>query len=169
MVYTKEEKRLYDKQYREKNKEKRKLQSKEWYENNKEKAKETKKEWCQTNKEKRKLQLKKYNENKKTENPLYYKLKQMVHTTKKSDIQYNRYNNEDHITYEFLQEQYTKQDNKCGYCQVIMEHTFEKTSNPNQISIERIDNTIGHTIENCIFACCKCNRFTEHKKLECSI
>jgi len=181
----KEEKRLYDKQYIEKNKEKRneyneknkekiRLRQKQYYQKNKEKAKEYRennkekialqqKEWRDNNKEKKK----EYQEKTKTETPLQYKMKNMISSTKTSDIKNNRYNEEDHITYEFLQEQHTKQDNKCGYCKVIMELTFEKTSNPNQITIERLDNTIGHIKTNCVYACWRCNRFTRDNELEC--
>jgi len=189
---SKEEQRIYHKQYRENNKKKLALQKKEWYENNKEerllqrkeyyennkeKLKEYQKEYYENNKEKialkqkewyvnNKEEVKEYNEKIKTENPLEYKLNQMVHHTKSSDIKYNRYDKECHITYEFLQEQHTKQNNKCGYCLVIMEYTFENKNNPIQITIERLNNDLGHIKSNCIFSCWKCNSYTRNKPLE---
>lgn len=152
-----------------KSKEEQSLYAKQHYQKNKEKIKLHQNEYNENNKEKRKLRNKEYNEKNKRENPLKYKMKHMVYDTKRSDIKYNRYDKEDHITLEFLQEQYTKQDNKCHYCKVIMEHTFERTSNPIQITIERKDNTIGHTKNNCVFSCYKCNITSRDKKLECSI
>ena len=48
---TKEEKAIYDKEYREKNKEKRKQQQKDWRDKNKEKLKQQNKEYRELNKE----------------------------------------------------------------------------------------------------------------------
>lgn len=166
---TKEEKKLYDKQYREKNKEKRQLQHKKWCENNKEKMALYQKKYNDKNKEKKKEYDKDYQENKKTENPLDYKLKQMIISSKQNDILYNRYDEEYHITYDFLQEQHTKQNNKCGYCLIDMELTFENNKNPNKITLERKDNTLGHIKSNCIFSCWKCNITTRNKPLECKL
>jgi len=52
MVKTKEEKREYNKKYRENNLEKEKLRNKKYYEENKEKTKLSKKKYYQENKEK---------------------------------------------------------------------------------------------------------------------
>jgi hypothetical protein len=60
--------------------------------------------------------------------------------------------------------------NKCIYCKIEFEY-FENKNN--LISIERIDNTIGHTKSNCVLACLECNNhrsdnytFEEFKKMK---
>jgi len=59
-VVKKEEKRLYDKEYRKKNKEKKKEYGKKYYEKNRDKLLEQKKEHYENNREKRREQFKKY-------------------------------------------------------------------------------------------------------------
>ena len=53
----KEKRKQYDKEYREKNKEKKRITDKEYYEKNKEKLKQNSKEWIKNNKEKREQYL----------------------------------------------------------------------------------------------------------------
>jgi hypothetical protein len=176
MPYTKEERNQKSKEWYEKHKEEKIKKSKEWYEKNKEK----KTEYYQKKKEEIKQKKKEYNEThkeerteyiikKKQENPIEYKFKIIINSSKSSDLNKNRYDETNHITLEFLQEQHIKQQNKCGYCQIDMEFTFDQNKNPNKITIERINNDIGHTIDNCIFACFKCNRYTRDNDLECVI
>jgi len=182
MPKTKEEKRIYDKEYREKNKEKIALQQKQYREKNKQKLALQQKEYNEKNKEKIALQQKElYEKNKekilkytkeyykkiKTENPLKHKQQKMIYHSKANDIKYNRYDKEDHITLEFLQEQHTKQDNKCHYCKIELELTFENNKNPNQITIERLDNALGHITSNCVYACYKCNITSRDNEMEC--
>jgi len=61
---------------------------------------------------------------------------------------------ETNITREFCALIITECENKCCYCAVelqMLEHT------PNLMTIERIDNRLGHIIGNCRVACLHCN------------
>ena len=153
------------KEYNQNHKEEKREYCKEYYQNHKEEKREYAKEYNETHKE----EIKEYHEKRKEETPLQVKLINMINSSKSSDLNKNRYDETNHITLEFLQEQHIKQQNKCGYCQIEMEFTFDNNKNPNQITIERLNNDIGHIKSNCIFACFKCNRYTRDNDLECVI
>ncbi len=63
-------------------------------------------------------------------------------------------NQETNITHEFCAKIITESANKCCYCAVELQ-MLERTAN--LITIERIDNRIGHVIGNCRVACFHCN------------
>ena len=61
------------------------------------------------------------------------------------------------ITEKYLQELLIKQDNKCNYCKHILDiNTGDKKLS--QISVDRINNKLGHIEGNCVFSCLFCNR-----------
>jgi len=61
---------------------------------------------------------------------------------------------ETNITREFCAQLITESDNKCCYCAIELQ-MLELTAN--LMTIERIDNRIGHVIGNCRIACYHCN------------
>lgn len=58
---------------------------------------------------------------------------------------------------------------KCYYCKNTYEILYEYTREPKQWTLERINNDLGHTNENCVVSCLECNlkrRTTDIKKFE---
>ena len=64
-------------------------------------------------------------------------------------------NRENDLTYENVKELIEKCDDTCCYCAVKLQH--ETMNQPNYSSIERIHNSIGHVIDNCLIVCLNCN------------
>ena len=61
---------------------------------------------------------------------------------------------ETNITREFCAQIIAESENKCVYCSVELQ-MLERTAN--MMTIERIDNRLGHVIGNCRIACFHCN------------
>ena len=144
------------KQRREDNKEVVKEIQKKYYEANKEANKERIKQYYESNKEKIKEQTKQRYESIKQSNPLEVKLTGMIHSSIKADKKCNRIGTD--LDYNFLLELWTTQEKLCYYCKCEMLLEFNhKTKNPQQITIQRLDNELAHTKTNCVFACFDCN------------
>lgn len=48
-------------------------------------------------------------------------------------------------------------ENTCYYCRSFVKLFYEKVREPIQWTLERLDNSIGHNINNCVISCLKCN------------
>ena len=97
-------------------------------------------------------------------NPLESKFKTMVYNHKTTDIKYDRYDEENHITYDHLMQLFKKIDGKCAYCKATMLIEFQpKNRGGTGLSLQRVDNAIGHTKTNCILSCLKCNQTRQEK------
>jgi len=93
-------------------------------------------------------------------NPLQFKFSEMIHATRTKDRRQKIFNEVEFIDYPFLYELWDKQKGICFYqdCNCEMVLTFNlKTRLDNQISIQRLDNSLGHVKSNCVFSCFKCN------------
>ena len=64
-------------------------------------------------------------------------------------------NRENDLTFENLMDLIEKCGDQCCYCGCGLQH--ETRNDPNYSSIERIHNSIGHTISNCLITCLECN------------
>lgn len=78
----------------------------------------------------------------------------MVRNSKVADIRRNRYNEEQFITYDYVRGLLTQSGNKCHYCTEPIQYIINQ---PDLGTIERLDNSIGHNIGNCVIACRTCN------------
>ena len=144
------------KQYREANKQKISESNKQYREANQGKIVEKLKQYYQENKEALKEKQTQYYEATKQSNPLDVKIKEMISSSNKSDKKCNRIGND--IDYEFLYELWNNQEKMCYYCKCEMLLEFNaKSRNPQQVSIQRLDNELAHTKANCVFACFDCN------------
>jgi DNA-directed RNA polymerase subunit RPC12/RpoP len=88
-----------------------------------------------------------------TEECILFIKKRMVHNSRNGDKKYERYDANNHIDLCFINglfEDYVK----CPYCDV--DFTYEERCKT-LITIERKDNSIGHTKANCILCCFSCN------------
>ena len=67
---------------------------------------------------------------------------------------------EPRLTYKFLSDMRTRQNNFCCYCRAPMVDTF---GYDDSITLERIDDAQRHVLENVKLACFKCN--SRHVKI----
>lgn len=80
----------------------------------------------------------------------------MVHHAKQRDVQYKRFDARNHITIKDLKEKLTSQKGCCIYCNCPL-LTKCTPRHKQMFSVERKDNTIGHSKNNCVISCYKCN------------
>tara|TARA_R110001632_G_scaffold123293_1_gene236017 strand:- start:33 stop:563 length:531 start_codon:yes stop_codon:yes gene_type:complete len=102
-----------------------------------------------------------YKYQRKQDNPLNVKIENMIYTSKSNDKKYNRiYEEADYIDYNFLLGLWETQTGLCGYelckCEMVLTFNYE-SRNPQQITIERLDNNIAHIKTNVILSCFECN------------
>jgi hypothetical protein len=100
-----------------------------------------------------------YSKCKEHSNPLQITIKQMILNSKKADKKHIRYDPDNFIDKLFLEtlfEEYQKKNMKCYYCDKIMKMISYECRN-DIVSIERLDNKIGHIKSNCVLACFTCN------------
>jgi hypothetical protein len=77
--------------------------------------------------------------------------------SKYNDKKYERYDKKNYIDKDFLLNQREEQNNKCIYCECLMNNRG-KTRTKKTLTIERKDNDLGHNKDNCVLACWGCNR-----------
>ena len=87
------------------------------------------------------------------ENDRYYK--RMIRDAKAKDLKYNRYNEQDHVDSPFLEKLHNSQQSLCIYCHSMMDWIVRNKGNG--MTLERINNDIGHVKSNCVLACHHCN------------
>jgi hypothetical protein len=87
--------------------------------------------------------------------PIDITVKNMIHTSKTTDIKYNRYDEKNQVDKGFLHSLIASSP-RCYYedCSVKLQYT---TRQHDLGTIERLNNNIGHTKDNCVIACWKCN------------
>jgi hypothetical protein len=83
--------------------------------------------------------------------------RQATNDSRKKDRKYNRYNAvfDDYIDKDYLHDTRDAQNNKCYHCGIIMQ-TEDRRAHDG-VTVERLDNAIGHSKKNCVIACSKCN------------
>ena len=90
--------------------------------------------------------------------PLKITFKEMIGSSKKADKKYDRYDANNFIDMCFLEGLYDEFDDipVCYYndCKCEMQCM---SYGPDLITIERLDNSIGHIKSNCVFCCFACN------------
>ena len=92
----------------------------------------------------------------KCDSPIEKTIKTMILSSRNNDKKYNRYDANNFIDNCFLEglvEEYTH----CYWSDCKIKLQFVKYQD-DLATIERLDNSIGHTKANCVFACSKCNR-----------
>ena len=84
-------------------------------------------------------------------------LKKKLRSYKSQDEKQNRYNKDDFITYNDLVEKIVLSKLKCKYCFIDLFLMYKTVREPNQWTLDRIDNNIQHTSINTVICCLKCN------------
>lgn len=85
--------------------------------------------------------------------PIKITIYNMIYQSKYKDQKKNRYDPDRTINYEHIREM-ADRSTKCHYCNIDMQ--FLKYQ-PDMCTIERLDNSLGHIIGNCVLACRTCN------------
>jgi hypothetical protein len=76
---------------------------------------------------------------------------------KQQDIKKEIYDEHIFITYDDIVEMLVVSKLKCHYCRSMMKIIYKVVRDNQQWSLDRIDNDYGHTKENTIICCLKCN------------
>ena len=93
-------------------------------------------------------------------------LKKKLNSYKQQDIKKNKYNETTFIKYNCIIEKLIISKLKCYYCNADMKILYSKSKEPKQWTLERINNKEGHSKNNTVCACLKCNleRRTKNSK-----
>jgi hypothetical protein len=104
-------------------------------------------------------------------NKEYYFIKREIQKKisnyKSQDIKKNIFNKELLINLEELLEKLVVSKLKCYYCNNNVKVLYEIIRDPNQWSLDRIDNNLCHSCDNTVVSCLKCNlqrRVTDYNK-----
>lgn len=89
-----------------------------------------------------------------SDNSVNILVRKMIRNARKYDKGKNYYDETNFIDYEFVNFIIEKSYNLCFYCGKQLQHIYNEH---NLATIERLNNTIGHTKENCVIACKFCN------------
>jgi hypothetical protein len=76
---------------------------------------------------------------------------------KQQDMKKKRYNEERTITYAETIEKLVESKLRCYYCKCTIVIIYEEIRQKNQWTLERINNAIGHYMDNVVIACLDCN------------
>ena len=76
---------------------------------------------------------------------------------KSQDIKKNVLNNDIFVTFDNVIEMLVVGRLKCHYCHCNMALIYSEVRQPNQWTLDRIDNSCGHNNNNVVTACLKCN------------
>jgi hypothetical protein len=171
--------KLYMKNYYEKNKERLKQKRKEYYHAHREEAIDKSKAYVLANPEKVRQRKKKYYEEHEDEIKAkskeryeakkdYIKEQSKAYNKSKGAIKkkLRRHKEEDNerkrefnLTEQYIIELLGQQENKCKRCQCDIKTSWTDKYDPQQFSINRINNSVGHIVNNVELTCLQCNRF----------
>lgn len=84
-------------------------------------------------------------------------IKNKISSYKQQDILKSRLNQEDFISYEYIVNKLCDDNMTCFYCKTPVFILYEKCRQETQWSVDRINNDIGHNINNVVISCLKCN------------
>lgn len=156
----------------------------EYYEKNKEKLLQYQKDYTDSNNAYKAYQRNYYNKNKdqiikqvstyykdnKREYPLHTKARNMTYCAKESDKKKRGMVEDinDYVDIPYIHELFVKQQGLCWYedCEVKMDYTTfnHRTKNDNLITLQRLNDLLPHTKDNCVLACFKCNVLRRRQK-----
>ena len=80
-----------------------------------------------------------------------------LNSYKQQDIRKNKYIETDFINQDVLIEKLVISKLKCYYCRKLVLFLYENSRDMKQWTLDRLDNSIGHTSENVVICCLKCN------------
>jgi len=80
-----------------------------------------------------------------------------IYGYKQQDTLKKKYNKEKFLTYESIIEKMVACELKCRYCKNNMNVIYDISREMRQWSVDRVDNDLGHNIDNYHLACLECN------------
>lgn len=87
----------------------------------------------------------------------YLELRKKYNAYKQQDKLKNKYDMEQHITYDQMIQKLHDSNLKCYYCKCEILILFNKKREGTQWTLERLNNNLGHYDSNTCIACLKCN------------
>ena len=84
-------------------------------------------------------------------------LKKKLNSYKQQDIKKNKYHSLTFITFSQLIEKLVISKLSCYYCRCEMYVIYENVKQPDQWTLDRLNNDQGHSNENTVVSCLKCN------------
>jgi len=84
-------------------------------------------------------------------------IKTKLRSYRSQDLKKSRFDEINFIKYDDLLEKLVICKLKCTYCRLPMLIMYQNKREPTQWTLDRIDNSTGHTNSNTVIACLKCN------------
>ena len=86
------------------------------------------------------------------------RLYNLVGNSRVGDINHNRYDKANHITTKYLLELKRDKGDKCCHCDCVLDWSDQQhIRRKKQVTLQRLDNNVGHIVGNCVYACFECN------------
>jgi hypothetical protein len=95
--------------------------------------------------------------NKKEREILFSHLNSKISSYKQQDIDKQIYFPDSFISFDFLLETLLESELKCHYCSHSLYLLYAKVREKKQWTLDRIDNSLGHNIDNVVISCLECN------------
>ena len=96
-------------------------------------------------------------EDKNTSKILIKQIEKKISSYKQQDIDKKVLNNEKIINLKCIIDKLIETEIKCYYCKDKMYILYENVREPKQWTVDRINNDLGHNIDNYVLACLDCN------------
>ena len=93
-------------------------------------------------------------------------LKGKLSSYKQQDKKNKIYDDNNFINYDDTVEKLVSTKLKCLYCKEKINIFYKKMKCPNQWTLDRINNDIGHSNENTVISCLKCNLQRRKKNMK---
>jgi hypothetical protein len=91
----------------------------------------------------------------------------LVGNSRVGDINHNRYDKRNHITTRYLLQLKKTNGDKCCHCGCELDWSDQQhIRRKQQVTLQRLDNSIGHVIGNCAYACFECNVIKRRENIE---
>ena len=88
---------------------------------------------------------------------VYQQLKNKIHSYRSQDIEKHLFDEEHMVDLSGVLCKLENCNYKCYYCKETVSILYENVRDPNQWTLERINNKLGHIHENVVIACLSCN------------
>jgi hypothetical protein len=88
---------------------------------------------------------------------LIKQIEKKINSYKQQDIDKKVLNNEKFINLKFIIDKLIETEIKCYYCKCEMYILYENVRDLKQWTVDRINNDLGHNVDNIVLACLDCN------------
>jgi hypothetical protein len=88
---------------------------------------------------------------------LIKQIEKKINSYKQQDVDKKVLNNEKFINLKFIIDKLIETEIKCYYCKCEMYILYENVRDLKQWTVDRINNDLGHNVDNVVLACLDCN------------